>query len=171
MLRSLLALLVQLAALLIVVVVAYNYFFGTADEKEDARALVSQVVGLGDKVRELVVSEKGKYDNGKYDAALEKTRVVIDSLRQRLAELGDKGDAYKPQLDELERQQADLEQRIRDLQDNSLDEQEPSYTVRTSNNVGAVLSNTAIQTVPQPIDVCLIELANQMEALGSQITE
>ncbi len=103
MIRSL----IKLAFIAIICIVVYNRFFGTDTEKEQSQRIFKGVGSVFTEVRGLVSSEKGKFDAGKYDAALDKMQTIIGRLKNHA---DDKNDS------QLNRQIADLERRKAQLQ-------------------------------------------------------
>lgn len=101
MIRSLL----KIAALLIVGILIYNYFFGTDTEKENSRKVFGQVRDVVVSVGQLVKSEKEKFDSGKYDAALEKLGSAYKAVRERAQHLDA---SMLRRLNELEQRKADM---------------------------------------------------------------
>jgi hypothetical protein len=86
MIRSL----IKFAFWAIVVMVIYNYFWGNPQEKAQSGRVFQGVGQLFGEVKSLVVSEKGKFDGGKYDTALDKMGNVITKLRDHGNQTGDK---------------------------------------------------------------------------------
>ena len=78
MIKSAFKLVAFLLVVLVVGIVAYNYFLGTEEEQENSRRIIDQVRGLGSSVVNLLYSEKEKFDQGKYDSALEKIGDAIE---------------------------------------------------------------------------------------------
>ena len=68
MIRSL----IKLLFILIVGVLIYNYFLGTPEEKENAKNIFSEVKDVAVGVKQLIKSEREKFDKGKYDDAVDK---------------------------------------------------------------------------------------------------
>lgn len=101
MIRSLL----KIAALIIVGILIYNYFFGTDTEKENSRKVFGQVRDVVVSVGQLVKSEKEKFDSGKYDAALEKLGSAYKAVRERAQHLDA---SMLRRLNELEQRKADM---------------------------------------------------------------
>jgi len=97
------------AFFLVVVILGYNYFFGTAQEKEQAQEIFSKgadVVGSG---ASLLKSEYEKYGDGKYDGALDKISTILGKLKENDGEL-------LKEIDNWERKKDDWEQKKLDLQ-------------------------------------------------------
>ena len=72
MIKSLLKLLV----ILVVGILIYNLFLGTDEEKQGAKKIVGEVKDVGVAVKDLVKSEKEKFDKGKYDKAGESVKTL-----------------------------------------------------------------------------------------------
>jgi hypothetical protein len=96
----------RLVLLLVIGILIYNYFLGDKQEKEQSSAIMTQVKDLGKSLSGLIVSEKDKFDQGKYDIALDKVGEFIDGMRSNEKNL-DKETLIK--LDELERKQKALQ--------------------------------------------------------------
>ena len=139
MIRSLL----KLALLAVVCIVIYNYFFGSASEKDQSRRIFKGVGGVFTEMRGLVRSEKDKFDAGKYDAALSKMQDVIQRLRSHATETNDP---------ELQRQVAQLEQRK-----NALEQK-----------VDALPSDTGFQKSADKVKQ-FSDMAKQLESLTNDI--
>ncbi len=139
MIRSLL----KLVLLAVVCIVIYNYFFGTATEKEQSRRIFKGVGNVFTEVRGLVRSEKDKFDAGKYDAALNKMQDVLQRLKSHASETNDA---------ELKRQVAQLEQRKNNLEQ----------------KVEAMPSDTGFQKAADKVKQ-YSEMARQLENLTNDI--
>lgn len=109
--RNLILLVVVLAAAL----VGYNYFWGTPEEQEDSREIIAQVKGLTSSVFNLLQSEAGKYQEGKYDDALAKMKETFALLREKATAAGASGREVLNRLAELERQELELESQLSSL--------------------------------------------------------
>lgn len=109
MIRSLL----KLGMLAVVCIVIYNYFFGTAAEKDQSRRIFKGVGNVFTEVRGLVRSEKDKFDAGKYDAALGKMQDVLQRLRTHASETKDSD--LNRQVAVLEQRKATLERQINNM--------------------------------------------------------
>jgi predicted transcriptional regulator of viral defense system len=114
--KTMIGFLIKLAIFVVAGVLAYNYFFGTAEEKAHSTKVFGQVKEVAVSVGELAKSEKDKYDAGKYDAALDKlagayqtaregAQKVDTSLLKRIAELEKRKEALKKELASIERQE------------------------------------------------------------------
>ncbi|MFN0033583.1 MAG: hypothetical protein ACKVUS_00865 [Saprospiraceae bacterium] len=109
MIRSLL----KIAALLIAGILVYNYFFGSNEEKENSRQVFGQIRGVVVSVGQLVKAEKGKFDAGKYDAALDKLGGVYKAIRTQARNMDEK---VIKRLDELEGRKTELEQELDEIE-------------------------------------------------------
>ncbi|CAH0999901.1 hypothetical protein LEM8419_01158 [Neolewinella maritima] len=117
--------LVKLGLLVVVTLLAYNYFLGTPEEKASSREIVGKVRELGSDAWQLLRSERTKLKEGKYDDALDRLESLYANLKevavttrdsetlQRLEELGQRREAIEDRLrgsedlDAKEQQQLD----------------------------------------------------------------
>ena len=100
--------LVKLAVLLVVSLLAYNYFLGTPEEKAQSREIVGKAKELGSEAWKLLKTERTKMKEGKYDDALNRLESLYVDLRNVAAEAKDS---------ETLRQLEDLSKRRERLQD------------------------------------------------------
>ena len=84
--------LIKLALFLFVGFVAYNYFFGTPEEKEKSKEIIGKAVDVGKAGVGLVKEEIGKFKSGKYDGALDK---IGDAIKKAKSKVQDGGDMLK----------------------------------------------------------------------------
>ena len=97
------------AFFLVVVILGYNYFFGTAQEKEQAQEIFSkgaEVVGSG---ASLLKSEYDKYGDGKYDGALDKISTILGKLKENDGELLKEIDSWERKKDDWEQKKLNLQ--------------------------------------------------------------
>ena len=106
---------VKLAFGLAFVIVGYNYFLGDAAEKENSREIIGQVKSLTGSVVDLLKSEKGKYDKGKYDNAMGKLKDTFSVLKEKATAMGERGEATLDKLSALEQRRKDLEDQLAEL--------------------------------------------------------
>ncbi len=104
--------LLKLALLLVVGILIYNYFLGTEKEQETSRRIFNEVKDLGLAVKDLLASEKEKFEAGKYDRALEKIGDLFEGLRGKAREIDED---YLQRLDQLEKKRKNLEKRLAEL--------------------------------------------------------
>ncbi|MEL7021072.1 MAG: hypothetical protein AAGK47_05650 [Bacteroidota bacterium] len=110
MIRSL----IKLVLVLVVGILVYNFFFGTEVEKEQSRRVFNEVKEVGVAVRDLIKSEKEKFDAGKYDDALDKIENAFGNLRRKAEEIDD--DDLLDRLAQLEQKRQALEENYRNRQ-------------------------------------------------------
>jgi uncharacterized coiled-coil DUF342 family protein len=104
MLRSLL----KWGALLIIGVLVYNRYFGTAEEKERSKKIGNQTRVLFQDVRDVVRDEREKFNEGKYDKAISKVKNVIGKVRETANDNKDILD----ELEGLDQKRKDIEARL-----------------------------------------------------------
>ncbi|MFM8371904.1 MAG: hypothetical protein ACKOCO_05930 [Bacteroidota bacterium] len=103
----------KVALMALAAILVYNYFWGTDEEQEQSRKVFGQLRGVVESVSEIVVSEKAKFDAGKYDRVLEQlgdtyktvrqhTQHVDGKIIQRLDELEARKSALQSELDAIE---------------------------------------------------------------------
>lgn len=80
---------IKLGVVLVVGILVYNFFFGTEVEKESSRKVFTEIKEVGVAVRDLLKSEKDKFDEGKYDDALAKIENAFGNLRRKAQEIED----------------------------------------------------------------------------------
>jgi hypothetical protein len=109
--------LLKLGVVLLIAVIGYNYFFGTAEEKEQSREIIGKVRDVGRDAWGLLKSEKAKLDEGKYDGALDKVGSTLEGVGELLGklqrtakDLNDTGALDR--LSELQRKQTELEAQL-----------------------------------------------------------
>ena len=110
---------IRLGLLLVVGILLYNLFLGSPEEQAQSREIFGKVKELAKSSIDLLKSEKDKYDEGKYDGALDRIGNVFGKLKKnaeeiqdselldRLAELEDKRKALEQHLQESEVQEYD----------------------------------------------------------------
>ena len=131
---AMLRFIISTAFFLTIGLLSYNYFFGTAEEKEQAQEIFSkgaEVVGAG---AGLLKSEYQKYQEGKYDEALENVSHLLSRHRTGKASqapsfdsqtegtshlhwIGRPGDGRHPLGPPLRRQMAQDAQRVNQCAD------------------------------------------------------
>lgn len=104
--------LVKLAVIVVVGVLAWNYFFGTAEEKAQSTKTFGQMKDVAVSVGQLAKSEKEKFDAGKYDAALDKLGETYKALREGAQKVDAK---LLKRIDELEKRKQALQQELAGL--------------------------------------------------------
>lgn len=94
--------LVSFAIVLIIGVLVYNNFFGTATEKQQSKEVFQKTKELGLEIRDLIKQERENYGDGKYDKVADKIRLLVG----KSDELSSK---YSKKLDEIDEIQAELD--------------------------------------------------------------
>jgi vacuolar-type H+-ATPase subunit I/STV1 len=110
--------LIRLALLLVAGIVVYNYFFGTTEEREQSKTVINTAKEAGKAVWSfskeafgLLRKEKTKFDQGKYDEAVDNVGNLYDRLRGHAKTIDDNRDLLA-RLDRLERERTRLEEKI-----------------------------------------------------------
>jgi flagellar motility protein MotE (MotC chaperone) len=124
MIRSLL----KLLFMLVLGVLVYNYFLGTPEEKEASKAIFREVKELAVGVKDLVKSEKEKFDAGKYDEAVDKIGGLLSKLKRKAKDIDEK---YIDQIQSLEKRKKELKDAISEFnhEDGRLDTSEKDSMV------------------------------------------
>jgi len=73
----------KIAVILTIGILVYNYFFGTADEKQNSKEVYSKVKDLTVSVVDLLKNEKDKFEKGKYDQALDQIDNAISAIKEK----------------------------------------------------------------------------------------
>lgn len=118
--------LLKLAALLVIGILIYNYFFGTTEERAQSKEIFSEAKDLGKAAWGLLKSEKEKFEDGKYDEAVDKVGGLFKNLKSQ-AQKDNDTDALA-ELKELEAERIRLEKRL-----NALDENDKSKAAAKEN--------------------------------------
>ncbi len=103
--------LIKVAVVLIIGILVYNYFFGTSDEKETSKKVFGEVKELAVSIKDLVKSEKTKFDAGKYDKAIEKINSAVNSVKSQVHNNKNLANEMK----QLEQKRALVTQEVEDL--------------------------------------------------------
>ena len=105
--------LLGIGIVLVAAIIGYNLYFGTAEEKENAREIVNEVKNIGKASWDLLKSEKEKMEGGKYDGAADKLKNIFDKLRGIAKDNNDT--RHLTELEELEAKRKDLERRLEEM--------------------------------------------------------
>ncbi|MEL7421617.1 MAG: hypothetical protein AAFN81_01435 [Bacteroidota bacterium] len=113
MIRSLL----KLGLILVAGILVYNYFFGTPEEQAQSKEIFGKVRDVGKDAWALLKTEKDKFEEGKYNGAVEKVGESVEGLGELLGKLtktaSDLNDSGAlDQLSELQAKQKDLQAQI-----------------------------------------------------------
>ncbi len=104
--------LIKLLFLLIIGILIYNYFLGTREEKASSEKIFKEFSDLGKAVGDLISQEKEKFDQGKYDDALDKINGFINQLKDKTSAASSE---IKQQIRSLEKQKEKLKDQISNL--------------------------------------------------------
>jgi len=102
--------LITLVVVVVIALIAYNYFAGTAEEKETSREIINTAKDLGAATWALLRSEKEKFDEGKYDGVMEEAKGLFDNLRNAANRLNDK--ASLDRVEELDQRRENLQEKM-----------------------------------------------------------
>lgn len=108
MIRSLL----KLAVVLVLAILVYNYFFGTTEEKAQSKEIFGEVRDLGKAAWGLLRTERQKFNDGKYDEAVDKVGGLINTMKDRAESLEDSDLINK--IDKLERKRKAIERQLQE---------------------------------------------------------
>lgn len=121
--------LIKFGLLLVVLVVGYNLFFGTEEEKAQSKEIINkgksvltEVFDFGKSAIQLLKSEKGKFDEGKYDGDLDKLGDIFDNWKDKAEDLQDSELVDK--IVDLERTRLSLEKEFQEKSPEGYDQQE-----------------------------------------------
>lgn len=109
MIRSL----IKIGLLLVVGILCYNYFFGDSEEKAQSKEVFKQAGNMARSVGTLLRSEREKFNEGKYDGALDKlgdayqglkkqAKFLDENVLQRLEAAEKRREALKAELNDLQ---------------------------------------------------------------------
>jgi ElaB/YqjD/DUF883 family membrane-anchored ribosome-binding protein len=104
----------QILVVVVVGVLVYNFFLGTPEEKQNARTIFNEVKDVGVAVKDLLQSEKEKFDAGKYDNALDQIGNLFDNMKTEAREFDEQ---YLDRIEDLERKRRDLERKVDSVKD------------------------------------------------------
>jgi len=106
-LKKMIKKLIRIALIAVVAVVGYNYFLGDAAEKEQATKIVDGVKNVGSSIKDMVVNEKEKIKDGKYDKVLDFVTDKIDGLKA-----GDNDPGTQRKIEDLEVEKKKVEEEL-----------------------------------------------------------
>ena len=110
------------AFFLVIGLLGYNYFWGTAQEKEQAQEIFSkgaEAIGAG---ADLLKSEYQKYNDGKYDEALDNIGDGLSKLKENSGELLGEINSWEERKDDWDQNKIDL-QELLDVDLDTIDEE------------------------------------------------
>ncbi|MEO1516417.1 MAG: hypothetical protein AAFV95_15440 [Bacteroidota bacterium] len=101
---------IRIGLVLMVGLLAYNLYLGTPEEQENSKRIINEIKDVGRSVGKLIKDEKAKFDDGKYDNALERIGNVFKDLRGKVQDNGDLMDRIK----KLEDKKDELKDKIKE---------------------------------------------------------
>ena len=132
------------AFFLVVVILGYNYFFGTAQEKEQAQEIFSKGAGVIGSSANLLKSEYKKYGDGKYDGALDNISTILGELKENDEELLEEIDSWKQKKDDWKQKKLDL-QKLLDADSDSINEEKLKKALTALEEERKTLENDGIR--------------------------
>lgn len=103
----------SLAVMVIIGVLIYNSFYGTEEEKQEVQEITSELKDVGSMIKDLLKSEKEKFDSGKYDDIVDKLKALAETAKDAGRDFSDnleKIEEKKKLLEVEERKQIDMPQ-------------------------------------------------------------
>ena len=100
------------AFFLVVGILGYNYFFGTAQEKEQAKEIFSKGADVIGSSASLLKSEYKKYGDGKYDGALDNISSFLDKRKEEGGELLEEIDSWEKKKNDWEQKKLSLQKLV-----------------------------------------------------------
>lgn len=153
--------LLKLIAILVIGILVYNLFLGNDTEKENARKVFGEIKEVGVAVKDLLKSEKEKFDEGKYDDALEKVGSVFAKMKRRAQDIDKK---YLDKIDSLEEKRKDLERRLAELE-----EEEKTIPDSYGNNIKVDSTERKIEKERKKITREMDDLVSETEKLMEEM--
>jgi hypothetical protein len=86
---------------LFILIIAYMYFFGKGENKQNAEKIVTETRDLGRSVGDFIRRQKDNYDNGSFDSLFTKIRISLDKLKGKK---GTNTEEQQQNIRELEKQ-------------------------------------------------------------------
>jgi uncharacterized phage infection (PIP) family protein YhgE len=103
----------KLVAILVIGILIYNYFLGSPSEKEGAQKIFKEFKDVGVSVKDLLKSEKEKFDAGKYDNAVDKIGDLLSGLKRNAKEFDEQ---YLQRINDLEKKREELSRQLSEYQ-------------------------------------------------------
>lgn len=118
---------IKLGVLLVIGIVAYNFFLGTPEEKEKAKNTISKakeagkVIGgalleLGKDGVALLKEERAKFQEGKYDKAVEEVGSLISKIKNQVEGVGGE---MLDRVNDLEKQKEAIAGQLEEAKDSA----------------------------------------------------
>ena len=110
--RAVIKALFKLAVLALVGLIAYYFFFGSEEDQQRARDVVSKVSDLGKELGGFLAEEKEKLDQADFSQAIEKIGDALERLETQ------EGADESEELSRLRQDRAELSREVQALEDN-----------------------------------------------------
>lgn len=108
---------IKLLLLAIIGLISYNYFYGNEQEKARSQRVINEANDVFLSIKDLVVSEKEKFDAGKYDKALEKINYALQDVKEKSEDIGTE---LKDRLAKLEAEKEVLTEKLAEKEANAI---------------------------------------------------
>jgi hypothetical protein len=129
MIRSLL----KVGLFLVAGILVYNFFFGNEEEKAQSKEIFSKVRDLGREAWGLLRTEKTKFEDGKYDEAVDRIGGLYQKLNTRARQLKDTQALER--LEELEAKRRDIESQLGETESEAMSPSEKADIRRQWNEL------------------------------------
>ena len=129
---------ISLVVVLVIGLLAYNYFLGTPTEKKQAEEIIgkgAEVVGAG---VDLLKVEYQKFRDGKYDKALDKIGDFLDDLKEKGGEVVKEIDDWQERKGSWDEKKDELEELLKSDSD-SINEEEVKKAIEELEKEGKAL--------------------------------
>jgi hypothetical protein len=122
--------LIKWGLIIIIAVLAYNYFFGTEEEREQSKSIFKQTKEVGVAVVDFVKDETEKVKDGKYDDVIDNisgfleelktdsNSVEVENIRSDLKSAQEDYESNGTEKDSLEQRLNRILDRVEDLKKN-----------------------------------------------------
>ena len=108
---------IKYGALLVVGILAYNYFFGTPEEKQNAKENIGKITSVISSAVKggiaILKDERQKFKEGKYDNAIENVSGLISKIKDKV-KAG--GGALLDRIEDLEARKDDISKKLKEAE-------------------------------------------------------
>ncbi len=120
--------LVTLGILLVLGILVYNRFLGTPEEQQQAKTTF-QTIGkaakeVGSAVGGLLKSEKEKFDEGKYDKAMDQISGLFQNLKSKVDDVSENSQELMDNINQFNEQKQAIEDKIAEFKGTELSDEE-----------------------------------------------
>lgn len=110
----------RLLILILLALIAWNYFMGTEDERADSEQVVESARQFGESIINLVVAEKDRFSEGKYEDIRSRLEISFNALSNRAGELN----ISEEELKGLESERLRIDSLMRNIEELKKSDQE-----------------------------------------------